>query len=59
MFCGISTDVFLVIKSGGEFQMSVSGCARFFPAARLYVSLRILLQLVEIYKLYGLDLILV
>ena len=48
MFCGISTDVFLVFNSGGVFRLSVSGCARFFPAARLYVSLRLLLQLVEI-----------
>ena len=49
-------------NSGGVFRLNVfnvSGNARFFLLSKLYVALDISLELVEIYKLYDLDLIFV
>ena len=43
-------------NSGGVFRHNVSGNARFFPAVQTIVDLEISLELVEIYKLYDLDL---
>ena len=34
MFYGITTVVFLLINSGGVFQLSVAGNGRFFPAVQ-------------------------
>ena len=34
LFCGISTVVFLVNKSGGVILLRVSGSARFFPGVQ-------------------------
>ena len=56
MFCGVSTVVFLASNSGGVFRPNVSGNARFFLLSKLYVDLEFSLELVEIYKLYDLDL---
>ena len=52
----ISFVVFLVVNSGGVFRLSVSSNAKFFMQSRLHVSMGFSLHLVEIYKLYVLDL---
>ena len=59
LFCGISTVVFLVIISGGVFQLGVSGSARFFPAVQTFCKLENFIKITGIYKLYGLGSILV
>ena len=57
IFWGISTVVFLVKSSGGVFRLSVSGNANFFLQSKL--GLEISLELIEIDKLYGFNLIFV
>ena len=60
MFCEFFFTVcFRVISFGGVFRQNVFGNARPFPAVPTIVKLEISLKQVEIYKLYGLCLILV
>ena len=51
--------VFRVSSSGGVILLSVSDTARFFPALQSMCKFGISLELTEICKLYGLDLIFV
>ena len=44
---------FFVINSGSVLRLSVSGSAQVFLQSRIYLSLRISLEIVKIYKLYG------
>ena len=50
---------FFVINSGSVLRLSVSGSTQVFLQSRIYLSLRILLEIVKIYKLYGSDLVFV
>ena len=59
VFYVISTVVFFVINSSSVLRLSVSGSAQVFLQSRIYLSLRISLEIVKIYKLYGSDLVFV